>query len=46
MQLPEIDGADGVGYGVDYPIFWIAAFTGGDSAQPRQFAAVRAEQAT
>jgi catechol 2,3-dioxygenase-like lactoylglutathione lyase family enzyme len=23
MQLPDNDGADGVGYGVDYPIFWI-----------------------
>jgi catechol 2,3-dioxygenase-like lactoylglutathione lyase family enzyme len=22
MQLPENDGADGVGYGVDYPVFW------------------------
>ena len=21
MQLPENDGADGVGYGVDYPVF-------------------------
>ena len=25
MQLPE-DGADAVGYGVDYPIFWIDRF--------------------
>ena len=24
MQLPENDGADGVGYGVDFPVFWIA----------------------
>ena len=23
MQLPESDGADGVGYGVDFPVFWI-----------------------
>jgi catechol 2,3-dioxygenase-like lactoylglutathione lyase family enzyme len=26
MQLPENDGADGIGYGVDYPIFWIDRF--------------------
>ena len=26
MQLPENDGADGVGYGVDYPVFWIDRF--------------------
>jgi catechol 2,3-dioxygenase-like lactoylglutathione lyase family enzyme len=25
-QLPETDGADGVGYGVDYPVFWIDRF--------------------
>ena len=26
MQLPENDGADGVGYGIDYPVFWIDRF--------------------
>ena len=26
MQLPPNDGADGVGYGVEYPIFWIERF--------------------
>src|SRR5882762_10220898 len=26
MQLPEADGSDGIGYGVDYPIFWIDRF--------------------
>jgi catechol 2,3-dioxygenase-like lactoylglutathione lyase family enzyme len=26
IQLPANDGADGVGYGVDYPIFWIDRF--------------------
>jgi catechol 2,3-dioxygenase-like lactoylglutathione lyase family enzyme len=26
MQLPENDGTDGVGYGVDYPVFWIDRF--------------------
>jgi catechol 2,3-dioxygenase-like lactoylglutathione lyase family enzyme len=23
MQLPENEGSDGIGYGVDYPVFWI-----------------------
>jgi catechol 2,3-dioxygenase-like lactoylglutathione lyase family enzyme len=23
MQLPENDGVDGIGYGVEYPVFWI-----------------------
>jgi catechol 2,3-dioxygenase-like lactoylglutathione lyase family enzyme len=26
MQLPPNDGADGVGYGIDYPVFWIDRF--------------------
>lgn len=26
MQIPQTDGADGVGYGVDYPVFWIDRF--------------------
>jgi catechol 2,3-dioxygenase-like lactoylglutathione lyase family enzyme len=26
MQLPENDGSDAVGYGVDFPIFWIDRF--------------------
>jgi catechol 2,3-dioxygenase-like lactoylglutathione lyase family enzyme len=26
IQLPVNDGADGVGYGVDYPVFWIDRF--------------------
>jgi catechol 2,3-dioxygenase-like lactoylglutathione lyase family enzyme len=25
IQLPENEGTDGIGYGVDYPIFWIVA---------------------
>ncbi len=25
-QLPENDGTDGIGYGVDYPVFWIDRF--------------------
>jgi catechol 2,3-dioxygenase-like lactoylglutathione lyase family enzyme len=26
MQLPPDSGADGVGYGVEYPVFWIDRF--------------------
>jgi len=26
MQLPDNDGADGAGYGIDYPVFWIDRF--------------------
>ena len=26
MQLPPGDGADAIGYGVDYPVFWIDRF--------------------
>jgi catechol 2,3-dioxygenase-like lactoylglutathione lyase family enzyme len=26
VQIPEKEGADAVGYGVDYPIFWIDRF--------------------
>lgn len=26
MQLPKSDGTDAVGYGVDYPVFWIDRF--------------------
>ena len=26
MQLPDGDGSDGVGYGVEYPVFWIDRF--------------------
>ena len=26
MQIPARTGADGVGYGVDYPVFWIDRF--------------------
>jgi catechol 2,3-dioxygenase-like lactoylglutathione lyase family enzyme len=25
-QIPEESGADGIGYGVDYPVFWIDRF--------------------
>lgn len=26
IELPENDASDGVGYGVDYPVFWIDRF--------------------
>ena len=26
MQLPENEGTDGIGYGVDHPVFWIDRF--------------------
>ena len=39
MQLPESDGADGVGYGVDYPIFWIDRFHPHGVRQHTAFAA-------
>jgi catechol 2,3-dioxygenase-like lactoylglutathione lyase family enzyme len=26
VELPEHDGADGVGYGLEYPVFWIDRF--------------------
>ena len=26
MQLPQKTGTDGIGYGVDYPVFWIDRF--------------------
>ena len=26
VELPENEGTDGIGYGVDYPIFWIDRF--------------------
>lgn len=26
MQMPDGDGSDGIGYGIDYPVFWIDRF--------------------
>ena len=26
MQMPPDEGSDGIGYGVDYPVFWIDRF--------------------
>ena len=39
MQLPENDGAHGVGYGVDYPVFWIDHFHPHGVKQHTAFAA-------
>ena len=38
-QIPEKDGADAVGYGVDYPIFWIDRFHPHSVRQHTAFAA-------
>ena len=39
MQIPENDGADGIGYGVDYPVFWIDRFHPHSVQQHTAFAA-------
>ncbi|HEX5749119.1 MAG TPA: VOC family protein [Archangium sp.] len=39
MQLPEGDGSDGIGYGIDYPIFWIDRFHPHSVKQHTAFAA-------
>lgn len=39
MQLPETDGSDAVGYGIDYPIFWIDRFHPHSVDQHTAFAA-------
>ena len=39
MQLPANDGADGVGYGIDYPVFWIDRFHPHGVKQHTAFAA-------
>jgi catechol 2,3-dioxygenase-like lactoylglutathione lyase family enzyme len=39
MQIPENNGADAVGYGVDYPIFWIDRFHPHGVKQHTAFAA-------
>jgi catechol 2,3-dioxygenase-like lactoylglutathione lyase family enzyme len=38
-QMPENDGADGVGYGVDHPVFWIDRFHPHSVKQHTAFAA-------
>lgn len=39
MQMPEGVGTDGIGYGVDYPIFWIDRFHPHGTRQHTAFAA-------
>jgi catechol 2,3-dioxygenase-like lactoylglutathione lyase family enzyme len=39
MQIPKNDGADGVGYGVEHPIFWIDRFHPHGVKQHTAFAA-------
>jgi catechol 2,3-dioxygenase-like lactoylglutathione lyase family enzyme len=39
MQLPAEDGADGIGYGVHYPVFWIDRFHPHGVKQHTAFAA-------
>ena len=39
MQLPENSGTDGIGYGVDYPVFWIDRFHPHGVKQHTAFAA-------
>jgi catechol 2,3-dioxygenase-like lactoylglutathione lyase family enzyme len=39
MQLPEKGGADAVGYGIDYPFFWIDRFHPHGVKQHTAFAA-------
>jgi catechol 2,3-dioxygenase-like lactoylglutathione lyase family enzyme len=39
VQLPEHDGADGVGYGIHYPVFWIDRFHPHGVKQHTAFAA-------
>lgn len=39
MQLPEGDGSDGVGYGNDYPVFWIDRYHPHGVKQHTAFAA-------
>jgi catechol 2,3-dioxygenase-like lactoylglutathione lyase family enzyme len=39
MQMPEGEGTDGVGYGLDYPIFWIDRFHPHSTQQHTAFVA-------
>ena len=44
MQLPEGEGTDGIGYGAEYPIFWIDRFHPHSVRQHVAFAATSREQ--
>jgi catechol 2,3-dioxygenase-like lactoylglutathione lyase family enzyme len=39
MQMPDKTGADGVGYGIDYPFFWIDRFHPHSTRQHTAFVA-------
>ena len=39
IQMPENTGADGVGYGIEYPIFWIDRFHPHSTRQHTAFGA-------
>lgn len=39
MQLPEDDGSDAVGYGIEFPVFWIDRFHPHSVRQHTAFAA-------
>jgi catechol 2,3-dioxygenase-like lactoylglutathione lyase family enzyme len=39
IQMPENKGTDGIGYGIDYPIFWIDRFHPHSTRQHTAFAA-------
>jgi catechol 2,3-dioxygenase-like lactoylglutathione lyase family enzyme len=44
MQMPDNEGTDGVGYGLDYPVFWIDRYHPHSVKQHTAFAAkTRAE---
>ena len=38
-QMPENEGTDGIGYGVDYPVFWIDRFHPHSTQQHTAFVA-------
>jgi catechol 2,3-dioxygenase-like lactoylglutathione lyase family enzyme len=38
-QMPENEGTDGIGYGVDYPVFWIDVFHAPRTRQHTAFVA-------
>jgi catechol 2,3-dioxygenase-like lactoylglutathione lyase family enzyme len=39
LQLPDDDGTNGIGYGIDYPVFWIDCFHPHGAHQHIAFAA-------
>jgi catechol 2,3-dioxygenase-like lactoylglutathione lyase family enzyme len=39
VQMPDNEGTDGIGYGIDYPVFWIDRFHPHSTRQHTAFAA-------